>query len=347
MESILIKLLEQNRKIERDISRLGTLEDGEICSEVISKLRTFVEHVSAHHYTVSNALPSVVTQENIEAGIAYVYRDKSLRFIKDLHKFLQACASHYVISKITSPRLIQKYIPYLFEIKKWMKQKYKEDTNLNNYYLCISKSMNKLIYKHSPVPKDRYYVYSCHPIYVDDRLIYEITLGMASDYASKFNRFIVFSSELIQTNYSIRCEFVDKKINLLKNSTKIRIVQDWCVSIRPCEFNNLGKILGINENILSSSLEYNRLMSYMIEHKTNLSEIIMLSQNEYEIGIKARKAETPVEYISRTKAINKLEFQISKTEKGIQYETQPKKKFEYNERLRKYKKQLQELKMED
>ena len=295
MESILNKLLEQNRKIERDISRLGTLEDGEICSEVISKLRTFVEHVSAYHYTVSNALPRVVTQENIEAGIAYVYRDKSLRFIKDLHKFLQACASHYVVSEITSPRLIQKYIPYLFEIKKWMKQKYKvdlivnlcelsklQDTNLNNYYLCISKSMNKLIYKHSPVPKDRYYVYSCHPIYVDDRLIYEITLGMASDYASKFNRFIVFSSESIQTNYSIRCEFVDKKINLLKNSTKIRIVQDWCVSIRPCEFNNLGKILGINENILSSSLEYNRLMSYMIEHKTNLSEIIMLPQKEYE-----------------------------------------------------------------
>ena len=295
MESILSKLLEQNRKIERDISRLGTLEDGEICSEVISKLRTFVEHISAHHYTVDNALPSVVTQENIKAGIAYIYMDKNLRFITDLHKFLQACASHYVVSEVTSPRLIQKYIPYLFEIKKWMKQKYNvdliinlcelsnlQDTDLNNYYLCISNNMNKIIYKHNPVPKDRYYVYSCHPIYVDDKLIYEITLGIASDYASKFNRFIVFSSESIPTNYSIRCEFIDKKIKLLKNSTKVRIVQDWCISIRPCEFNNLGKILGINENILSSSLEYNRLMSYMIDHKTNLSEIIMLPQNEYE-----------------------------------------------------------------
>ena len=68
---------------------------------------------------------------------------------------------------------------------------------------------------------------------------------------------------------------------------------------------------------------------------------------EYQIGIKSRKVETPEEYISRVKAINKLEFQISKTEKGIQYETQPKKKFQYNERLRKYKKELQELKMED
>lgn len=295
MESILSKLLEQNRKIERDISRLGTLDDGEICSEVITKLRTFVEHISAHHYTFANALPCVVTQENIESGIAYVYKEKNLRFIKDLHKFLQACASHYVVSEVTSPRLIQKYIPYLFEIKQWMKQKYNvdiitnlselsklQDTDLNNYYLCISNNMNKINYKHNPVPKDRYYVYSCHPIYVEDKLIYEITLGIASDYASKFNRFIVFSCESIPTNYSIRCEFIDKKIKLLKNSTKVRIVQDWCVSIRPCEFNNLGKILGVNENILSSSLEYNRLMSYMIDHKTNLSEIIMLPQNEYE-----------------------------------------------------------------
>lgn len=242
MESILSKLLEQNKKIERDISRLDTLGDGEICSEVISKLRTFVEHISAHHYTAVNDLPSVVTQENIELGIAYVYRDKNLRFIKDLHKFLQACASHYVISEVTSPRLIQKYIPYLFEIKQWMKQKYNvdlienlyelskiQDNDLNNYYSSISKSMNSIIYKHNPVPKDRYYVYSCYPIYVDDKLIYEITLGMASDYASKFNRFIAFSNEEIHTNYSIRCEFIDKKIKLLKNNTKVRIFQDWCV----------------------------------------------------------------------------------------------------------------------
>lgn len=63
----------------------------------------------------------------------------------------------------------------------------------------------------------------------------------------------------------------------------------------------------------------------------------------YEIGIQSRDDELPDEYISRVKKINKLNFQISKTEKGIIYETQPKKKFEYNERLRRYKKELEEL----
>jgi len=63
----------------------------------------------------------------------------------------------------------------------------------------------------------------------------------------------------------------------------------------------------------------------------------------YEIGITPRNSETPNEYITRVKAINKLNFQISKTESGIIYETQPKKKFEYNERLRRYKRELEEL----
>lgn len=68
---------------------------------------------------------------------------------------------------------------------------------------------------------------------------------------------------------------------------------------------------------------------------------------EYEIGLKAREEESPFEYIKRIRAINKLEFQINKTEKGIIYETQPKKKFEYNERLRRYKRNLEELKGEE
>jgi len=63
----------------------------------------------------------------------------------------------------------------------------------------------------------------------------------------------------------------------------------------------------------------------------------------YQIGIQSRNSESPDEYITRGKAINRLQFQISKTQSGIKYETQPKKKFEYNERLRRYKNELEEL----
>jgi hypothetical protein len=65
---------------------------------------------------------------------------------------------------------------------------------------------------------------------------------------------------------------------------------------------------------------------------------------EQQIKLSIRKNESPGDYITRVKAISKLDFQISKTESAIIYETQPKKKFEYNERLRRYKRKLEELK---
>lgn len=294
MVTIEDKILEQNGKIERYISRIGTFDIGEICSEIISKLRTFVEHIAAYHYVQKNSLKNEVTQKNITAGIPYVNKDKKLSFISKLHKCLQVCASHYVISEVTSPRLIQKYLPYLLKIKIWLKTTYEIDilNNLNNlmkisdtsiidFYGPIKQNLLFNEYMHKPYPNERYYVYSCYPIIVDDAIIYEVTLGIASDFASKFNRFIVFSNEEIPLNYSIRCEFYEEKINVSKYTTSIRIVKDWSISIRPCELINFGKIFGLNEKISSSSSEYSRLMIYLNQNKTTILELLCLNYDQY------------------------------------------------------------------
>lgn len=68
----------------------------------------------------------------------------------------------------------------------------------------------------------------------------------------------------------------------------------------------------------------------------------------YEVDLLYRDDESPSDYLKRVNTIHKLEFQISKTEKAIQYEAQPKKKYEYHSRLLQYKKELEELlKVED
>lgn len=294
MVIILDKILEQNGKIERDISRIGTFDNGEICSEIINKLRTFVEHIAMYHYVQKNSLKNEVTQKNVTAGIPFVNKDKELSFISRLHKCLQACASHYVISEVTSPRLIQKYLPYLLKIKKWLKVTYGIDilNNLNNlmkisdtsiidFYGPIKQNLLFNEYIHNPHPNERYYVYSCYPIIVDDAIIYEVTLGIASDFASKFNRFIVFSNEEIPLNYSIRCEFYEKKINVSKYTTTIRIVQDWSISIRPCELSNFGQIFGLKEKISSLSPEYLKLMIYLNQNKLTILDLLCLKQEQY------------------------------------------------------------------
>lgn len=53
--------------------------------------------------------------------------------------------------------------------------------------------------------------------------------------------------------------------------------------------------------------------------------------------------ETVEEYLKRYNQLIKLDFQISKTESAIAYESQSKKKFEYNARLKKYKEEKEEL----
>lgn len=68
----------------------------------------------------------------------------------------------------------------------------------------------------------------------------------------------------------------------------------------------------------------------------------------YEVDIPYRDEESPSDFVKRINLIHKLQFQISKTEKAIQFEAQPKKKYEYHTRLLQYKKKIEELsKMED
>ena len=53
--------------------------------------------------------------------------------------------------------------------------------------------------------------------------------------------------------------------------------------------------------------------------------------------------ESVEEYLKRYNKLVKLDFQISKTQSAIAYETQSKKKFEYNARLKQYKEEREKL----
>lgn len=105
-------------------------------------------------------------------------------------------------------------------------------------------------------------------------------------------------------------------------------------------FKEIGNKVKINSNYYISSFKEQQLVSIPMINSVKDMYTFILS---HEIEILSREDESPNEYMTRVKAINRLNFQISKTEKAIIYETQPKKKFEYNERLRRYKRELDEL----
>ena len=62
-------ILESNKIICRQISRLGTSTRGEVSQEVLESLRHFVEHILLKEYANGNDIED--THENIKAAVKY------------------------------------------------------------------------------------------------------------------------------------------------------------------------------------------------------------------------------------------------------------------------------------
>lgn len=284
----------QSNQIDRHLSKLvSEKEDVDlICVDIIGKLRTLVEHIVAYHYGMSKGIDCIISKDNLRPLVKFM-KDAGLTFLADLHLYLQAAVSHYVVDEISAPRLLWKYMPLLMQTKKWLKGTYGIDilihlknvnllhaSYLDSYYDEICKAVASTP-KNGNEAKDRYYVYKSVPIISNNDLIYETTVGIASDYSSKFNQFIVFSSFKIDQRYAVKLNFVEKIINVNGLSIPIKIASDYTVSIRPCEFNNLGKLVGIDVDVKSYLNEYRRLMDYMTKSYRGLHDIVLAEKKEF------------------------------------------------------------------
>lgn len=67
----------------------------------------------------------------------------------------------------------------------------------------------------------------------------------------------------------------------------------------------------------------------------------------YQMGIPYKKVETPEELFQRIATIRKLRYDIEKLEEAVTRQLQPKKKYEYHQRVAELKRQLTELLRED
>lgn len=285
-EDILSKIKIQNERIEKQINDPESLGYGSTCADVINKVRTLIETIAVYYYGYSNNSVVRLDYDTIKnKAIPFINKEKELNFLSKLHYYTQAAASHYVIEEETASRLYLKYLPFLIDIRKWFYNKFKvkilnnisklymeKDDELAEYYSKIY----DLFVTNMPYQKNskRYYVYRCIPIYVNNDLIYELTLVPASDFASKFNRFVAFCNFKIKTNYSIQINYVEKIIKVRDMEIPIRIITNYSVSIRPCEFNNFAKLLGMKTNVSSNLNEYKNLMNYLTTEHDSLVDII-------------------------------------------------------------------------
>lgn len=286
------QILNTDKVICRYISNLSNSTRGEISQDILSQLRHFVEHIMLKIY--ANGKDIEDTQDNVKQAVKYAKSEDSLRHLSRFHHFLQVSVSHRTLEEENSERLMLKYYEYLLRIKTLLHDTYsldvldnleqfpiEADESLNEYYLKIAQIIDG--YKKTPqngFKYDRFYVQNIKPFFCNNNIYYEVAFIPANDKASKTDRIIAFTEREITDYYAVKLAIEDDHIEIFGKYMPIRIILDWEVSIRPCEYKNFSKIIN-NQAKAIGKTEERRLTRYLTETGRSLSEIVVYSDEKY------------------------------------------------------------------
>lgn len=285
-------ILESNKIICRQISRLGTSTRGEVSQEVLESLRHFVEHILLKEYANGNDIED--THENIKAAVKYAKNEPTLIHLSRFHHFLQVSSSHRALKEQNAERLMLRYYEYLFRIKNFLRNKYSMevlenldlfplDTNdeLTEYYTKIAAVVDRYNAPiHGDFRYDRFYVQKIKPFFINNKIYYEVAFTPANDNASKTDSIIAFTDMEITSYYAVKFTIAYNSIDILEQRMPVRIIVDWEVNIRPCELKNFNRIL---DNSLRDygQAEQRNISRFLTQTGLSLSEVIMFSDEAF------------------------------------------------------------------
>ncbi len=283
----------------KNIDKITRDGRGGVSQIILGQVRTFVEHIMHRAYCVGTSCDEAYTFDNRRLSECFCKSHTKFNFLYKFHNLLQQSTSHYFSDEEMSERLMLKYFGYLMKIRSLMENEYNIsilenlekfpvyiDDELLEYYRKIAHKLDELIDDNSEIKSERYYVQKVKPFVIDGKLYYEITLTLAYENVSKFDRIIVFSKKNIPQNYAIKGNIDEREINVFDKKMAINFLVRHEVSIRPCELNRFSHIVGTPMEIRSDNNEYIRLMQYMTISDCNLVDLIDLSKEEYN---KAKK----------------------------------------------------------
>lgn len=264
-----------------------------LSQNILSQLRNLVEGVAVRLHT-----DSANTEFNyaaVELGLAFVKSKARFNFLGKFHKLIQISASHYTLDGDASERLMLKYYEYLHRIRSLLQDNcgvsvlanldafpVDLDPSLREYHEKIAARINAVRSTSSESsPKHRYYIHKTRPFFVGGRIYYEVTFYRAVNKVSKFDRIIAFTDIDMADKYSAMLTLRQDLIEVLGQTMPITIICDWEVSIRPCEFKNFARLLGITLEVQTNSAEYRYLMNSLTAGLDSLLELIDMYDNKY------------------------------------------------------------------
>ena len=292
MASVSEQIYSASEAISQNIEALPD-NRGLLSQNILSQLRNLVESVAVRLHTgLSDA---EFNYDAIDSGLAFIKSNGRLRFLAKFHKLIQISASHYTLDGDASERLMLKYYEYLHQIRSLLDEHCGIEVlaNLEKFPVDLDPSLREYHEKivarieatrsTSPSSKERYYIHKTRPFFVGGRIYYEVTFYPAINKVSKFGRIIAFTHIDMTDKYSAMLTLQRDSIDVLGHTMPITIIREWEVSIRPCEFNNFARLLGVDLKTNTGSTEYRYLMGWLTVNSANLLDLIDMSDDEYAI----------------------------------------------------------------
>ncbi|WP_327349566.1 ATP-dependent RecD-like DNA helicase [Streptomyces sp. NBC_01321] len=267
---------------------------GLLSQNVLGQLRNLVEGLAVWAHL--NDRSTEFHYNQVGPALDFVRPIAKFRLLSRFHGLLQASVSHYTLDRDPSERLMLKYYEYLLRTRDLAKdllgveilQNIEQfpidlDPSLGEYYEKIAARIRRpKAATSSSSRRERYYIHSSRPFFVADSIYYEVTFYLAHNRTSKFDRIIGFTDIDITDKYAASLELESDSIEVLGRAMPITLIRAWDVSIRPCEFNNFARLFDVaHESVRTSHSEYRNLMNYLTTTRSNLLDLIDMTEAAY------------------------------------------------------------------
>ena len=292
MTSVSKQIQSADEAICRNIESLAD-QRALLSQNVLSQLRNLVEGVAVRLHAGSP--DAEFNYDAVEPGLAFVKGKAKFNFLGKFHKLIRISVSHYTLDGDASERLMLKYYEYLYRIRSLFQDNcgvgllanledfpVDLDPSLREYHEKIAARIKAVRSTPSDSsPRDRYYIHKTRPFFVGGRIYYEVTFFRAVNKVSKFDRIIAFTDIDMTDKYAALLTLRQDSIEVLDQTMPITIIREWEVSIRPCEFNNFARLLGMSIAVRANSPEYRYLMHGLTAGSDSLLDLLDMPDDKY------------------------------------------------------------------
>jgi DNA replication protein DnaC len=292
MTTINEQIMSADNVICQNIASLAD-QRGLLSQNILAQLRNLVEGVVVLFN--NGSLSSRFEYSLVNPSIAVIKGNGKLNFLSKFHKLLQISVSHYTVDGDNSERLMLKYYEYMHRIRDLLLQQQNMrvlanlelfpvdlDPSLQEYHQKIASRIDTQVNPNaSNSTSERYYIHKKRPFFCFGRIYYEVTFYRAINKSNKFDRIIAFTNFDIADKHAAMLTLQRESIQVLGKTMPITVIRGWWVSIRPCEFDNFAKAIGIRTKVKTNSPEYNHVMHCLTSNSESLLDFVLMSDNSY------------------------------------------------------------------